>query len=258
MRIRRLLPLLLIPLLAGCPKVPVTGRRSMAFLPDSYVSGLASDSYQDLIRQSKLSQDPAATEMVRRVGSRIAAVSNAPDYKWEYNLIDDPKMVNAFCMPGGKVAVYTGILPVTQDETGLAVVLGHEIAHAVAKHGSERLSQQLLLVAGNITLEQAIKEKPQQTKQLAMLAFGAGATLGFVLPYGRMQESESDRIGLIYMARAGYDPREAIAFWRRMEEKSKGQQPPQFLSTHPSHDTRIRDLEKWMPEAMKEYEKAKR
>lgn len=256
MRFFRLTSALLIPIsFASCATVPVTGRRALSIVPDSQISSLAGDQYQQLLAQSKLSNNTQDVEMIRRVGQRIAAVSNRPDFKWEYNLIDDPKMVNAFCMPGGKVAFYTGILPVTQNDTGVAVVMGHEVAHAIAKHGAERMSQQLIVGLGGITLAEALSKKPQQTQQLAMAAFGLGSTVGFVLPYGRLQESEADRIGLIYMAKAGYDPRESVAFWQRMA-KTGGGAPPEFLSTHPSHDTRINDLQKWMPEALAEYEKS--
>lgn len=239
--------------LTGCPKVPVTGRHSLNLLPESEELTLGIDSYRQVLAQSKLSKDPAAVALVRRVGERIAKISDRPDYAWEYNLIDDPKTVNAFCLPGGKVAVYTGILPVTQTDAGLAVVLGHEIAHAIAKHGAERMSQGLLLQLGQESLAVAMRNRPGETRAAVMQAFGLGATVGAVLPFGRFQESEADRIGLIYMARAGYDPREAVAFWKRME-KAGGGAPPEFLSTHPSHETRVRDLEKWMPEALKAYE----
>lgn len=239
--------------LTGCPKVPVTGRHSLILLPESEELTLGMDSYRQVLTQAKLSKDPAAVALVRRVGERIAKISDRPDYAWEYNLIDEPKTVNAFCLPGGKVAVYTGILPVTRTDAGLAVVLGHEIAHAIAKHGAERLSQGLLLQLGQESLAVALKNRPGETRAAVMQAFGLGATVGAVLPFGRFQESEADRIGLIYMARAGYDPREAVAFWKRMENAGGGA-PPEFLSTHPNHETRVRDLEKWMPEALKAYE----
>jgi predicted Zn-dependent protease len=252
--VRLAAPLLFI--LCACAKVPVTGRRSLALVPDSYVNAMSLDSYHQLIQSSKLSQDPQANAQLKRVGERIAAVTEQKDYKWEFNLIDDPKTENAFCMPGGKVAFYTGILPICENEAGMAVVMGHEVAHAIAKHGSERMSQQLLLMGGEITLQEALRNKPAETRQMADLAFGLGSSLGYVLPYGRMQESEADHIGLIYMAEAGYDPREAIAFWQRMSAQSKGQ-PPEFLSTHPSHETRVQDLQRWLPEAQKAYEKSK-
>jgi predicted Zn-dependent protease len=242
---------------AACSTVPVTGRKALILVPDAQVSALSADSYRQLIGQSKLSSDAQASAMVRRVGQRIAAVSDRKDFRWEYNLIDDPKTVNAFCMPGGKVAFYTGILPIARDETGVAVVMGHEVAHAIALHGAERLSQQLMLNMGGSALDAALAQKPEKTRALAMAAFGMGANVGYILPFGRSQESEADRIGLIYMARAGYDPREAVHFWERMEAGSKGgSAPPEFLSTHPSHSRRIADLRQWMPEAVAEYEKA--
>ncbi len=235
--------------MAACATVPVSGRRSFNIISEDQELALGTNAYREVIGTSKASPDTAAAAMVRRVGERIARVSDRPDYPWEYVLIDDPKNQNAFCLPGGKVAVYTGLLPITKTETGLAVVLGHEIAHAIAKHGAERMTQGLLLQLGGQTLEAAMSKKPAETRQLALQAFGLGATFGAIMPFGRSQESEADRMGLIYMAKAGYDPREASAFWTRMESASGGKSPPQFLSTHPSHETRIRDLQKWMPEA---------
>ncbi len=250
---------LIAPLfLASCATIPVSGRRSFNIVPEEQERTLGVTAYKEVIDKAKVSKDAAATAMVRRVGERIAQVSDRPDYQWEYTLIDDPKTQNAFCLPGGKVAVYTGILPITKTETGLAVVLGHEVAHAIAKHGAERMSQALLLDLGGQTLEMAMQKKPAETRQLVLQAFGLGATLGAVLPFGRSQESEADRIGLIYMSKAGYDPHEPLAFWERMEAASSGQQPPPFLATHPSHETRIQNLKKWMPEAEQIYQNTKK
>jgi predicted Zn-dependent protease len=240
-------------LLSACATVPISGRRSFNIVSEDQEWALGVEAYKEVVTQAKISADPVATAMVRRAGQRIAAVSHRPDYAWEYALIDDAKNQNAFCLPGGKVAVYTGILPITKTETGLAVVLGHEIAHAIAKHGAERMSQQLLINLGGESLDIALRKKPAETRQAALQAFGLGVTVGAILPFGRNQESEADRMGLIYMAKAGYDPREALAFWKRMAAASGVQQPPQFLSTHPPHDTRIRDLEKWLPEAEQIY-----
>jgi predicted Zn-dependent protease len=238
---------------SACATIPISGRRSFNVVPEDQEMALGVDAYKEVVSQAKRSSDPVATAMVQRVGQRIAAVSHRPDYAWDYILIDDPKNQNAFCLPGGKVAVYTGILPLTKTETGLAVVLGHEIAHAIAKHGAERMTQQLLINLGGESLEMALSKKPAETRQAARMAFGLGTTVGAVLPFGRNQESEADRLGLIYMAQAGYDPREALAFWKRMDAASGGQAPPQFLSTHPSHETRVKDLEKWLPEAEQIY-----
>lgn len=245
--------------LAGCSTVPVSGRRSLVLVPEAQELALGDQAYAETLKTAKISTDAAATAMVRRVGARIAAVSDRPDFAWEYTLIDDPKTVNAFCLPGGKVAVYTGLLAVAKTEAGLAVVIGHEVAHAIAKHGAERITQQMLLSVGELSLAVAMREKPAETRAAVLTAYGAGAMVGVALPFGRRQESESDRIGLIYMARAGYDPREAPAFWRRMDAAAEDRGgPPEWLSTHPSHDRRVRDLEKWMPEAVAEYQKSRR
>jgi predicted Zn-dependent protease len=245
---------LILPfLLAACATVPITGRRSFNLIPESQELDLGVQAYKEVKQKSKISTDAAGTALVRRVGERIARVSDRPDYAWEYTLIDDPKTPNAFCLPGGKVAVYTGLLPITQTEAGLAVVIGHEIAHAIAKHGAERMTQQLLVNLGGETLEVALRNKPVETRSAVIQAFGLGATVGAILPFGRSQESEADRMGLIYMAKAGYDPREALAFWKRMAAASGNSATPAFLSTHPDHGTRIRDLEKWMPEAKSLY-----
>lgn len=254
---RRFTPLLpaFLLLFTACARVPVTGRKSLILVPESQELALGAQSYREILQSSKLSGDAEATAMVRRVGDRIAKVSDRPDFEWEHNLIDDPKTVNAFCLPGGKTAVYTGILPITQNETGLAVVMGHEVAHAIAKHGAERMSEQMLIALGGVSLDVALRNKPRETRELFGMAYGAGMGVGVILPFGRFQESEADRIGLLYMARAGYDPREAVAFWQRMEEKSGGKGPPEFLSTHPSHGSRVENLRRWMPEAVQEYEK---
>jgi predicted Zn-dependent protease len=197
--------------------------------------------------------------MVRRVGERLAAAADKPDYKWEFNLIDDPKTVNAWCLPGGKVAVYSGILPVTQDENGLAVVLGHEISHALARHGAERMSQGLLAQLGGAALSVALANRPGETQQLAQQAYGAGAQVGVLLPFSRAQESEADHIGLILMAKAGYDPATAVGFWTRMSQQKGaggGGGLERYLSTHPPDVQRIKDIQRELPEAEKYYRRA--
>ena len=247
-----------------CTTVPMTGRTQLKFLPDSEMLAMSFTQYNDFLSQNKLSTNEAQIRVVREVGMRIQgavekymADSNMAgrikDFRWEFNLVDD-KQVNAFCMPGGKVVVYTGIMPICQDATGLAVVMGHEIAHAIAEHGNERMSQTLLangLLTVGGTLMQS--KNPTMTKQILLQAAGVATNLG-ILSFSRQHESEADRIGIIFSAMAGYDPREAPRFWQRMAAGSNGQAPPIFLSTHHSHETRIKDLEALIPEAMKYYE----
>lgn len=242
--------------------MPVTGRRQLDLVPDSQIMALSYDQYGQFLRENRLSGNAQATNMVKTVGQRIQravetymAQNNLSDqlngYQWEFNLVED-NQVNAWCMPGGKVVVYTGILPLTQNETGLAVVMGHEIAHAIARHGNERMSQGLVQQLGGVALSVALQNQPQTTQNLFLTSYGVGSTLG-ILKYSRTQESEADRLGLIFMAMAGYNPQEAVPFWQRMAAKSGGGNTPQFLSTHPSDDTRIRDIQKHMPEAMRYY-----
>ena len=192
---------------------------------------------------------------MQKVGRRIAAVANLPGAQWEF-VVFDSKEANAFCLPGGKVGVYTGILQVTKNEAGLATVIGHEVAHAVARHGGERISQALLLQTGESLLGKAISTADPKIQTATLLAYGVGATVGVQLPYSRLQESEADHIGLIYMARAGYDPREAIAFWQRFAEYNRAQgsaNVPTFLRTHPLDEKRIEQMKVWLPEALSQY-----
>ena len=249
--------------LFSCASVPVTERRGLHLVPDSELTTMSYQEYNNVLKKSKLSTDMAKVSMVRRVGQRIATASeqllvekghgdDIRNYKWEFNLIEDDKTVNAWCMPGGKVAVYTGLLFISQDENGLAVVMGHEVAHAIAKHGNERMSQSLLAQFGAIGLSVALAGNPGVTSDIFMQAYGAGAQVGFLLPYSRIQESEADHIGLILMAKAGYDPRGAVVLWQRMNAKG-GARPPEFLSTHPAPESRIRNIESLIPEAMQVY-----
>ncbi|MGD8298849.1 MAG: M48 family metallopeptidase [Desulfobacterales bacterium] len=249
----------------GCAKVPITQRKGLRLVPETELLSMSFQQYNDELKKSKLSTDTPNIEMVREVGNRIAKSAEAfltetgqqnkiKNYKWEFNLIEEDKTVNAWVMPGGKAAVYTGILPFTQNETGLAVVLGHEVAHALADHGNERMSEALVANMGGMALSVALSQRPQQTQQLFMKVYGVGANVGFLLPYSRLHESEADRIGLTLMARSGYDPREAIPFWERMS-KQEGQRPPQLLSTHPAPETRIADIKKYLPEALPYFEK---
>lgn len=246
-----------------CQPVPVSGRRQLNLIPQPQMLELSFQSYTDFIKENQVISGTSEAQQVKRVGQKIQQsveqyfkARNMSDllngYKWEYNLIKD-SAVNAFAMPGGKTAVLTGILPITKNENGLAVVMGHEIAHAVARHGNERMSQLLLVQLGGLALSEALSEQPQLTRQLALAAFGAGAQVGILLPYSRLQESEADRLGLIFMAMAGYDPREAVDFWQRMEKLGGGAPVPEFLSTHPSTENRIQDIKRMIPDAMKYY-----
>ncbi len=258
-----LAPVLILFLLASCTTVPITKRHQLDLIPSSTMLPLSYTSYKDFLSKHQVVQNTPEAEMVKRVGTRVAQAveryftqNNLSDrlkgYSWEFNLVND-KEANAWCMPGGKVVVYSGILPLTQDENGLAVVLGHEISHAVAQHGDERMSQGLIAEMGGIALSAALAQKPAQTQQLFMTAYGAGAQVGVLLPYSRKQESEADELGLIFMAMAGYDPRTAVPFWQRMAGSHQGAAPPQLLSTHPADQKRIEDIEKHMPEALKYY-----
>ncbi len=244
----------LLALLAACETTPVTKRSQLILIPESQEIALGLTAYQQVLSESKLSTDPEKTAMLRRVGERIAAVANQPDYKWEFNLIEDDKQVNAFALPGGKVAVYTGILPLTQTEAGLATVLSHEVSHATARHGGERMTTGLLAQLGMVALDVGLAMKGQDPNTIKALnaAYGAGTQVGVLLPFSRKQESEADKIGLIYMAKAGYDPNEALHFWERMSKVDK-KSPPEFLATHPSDETRVKQIKKWLPDAEKEY-----
>ena len=249
-------------LLTDCNKVPVTGRSQLNFIPNSEMQSMSYTNYKQFLTENKLSADAANTAMVKRAGQRIQHAveqymaqnnlsSQLNGFNWEFNLVESNE-VNAWCMPGGKVVVYTGILPVVQNETGLAVVMGHEIAHAIANHGSERMSQQLAIQTGGTVLSTALAQKPALTQQIFLQAYNVGSNVGVLLPYSRLQESEADHLGLIFMAMAGYNPNQAVDFWQRMKAQGGGK-PSELLSTHPSDDRRIADIQKRMPEAMKYY-----
>src|SRR5690349_1957354 len=245
MKSKRIAVLFLGPLFAlGCAKVPITGRSQLNLLPESQMMTMSLQAYQDFLHEhAPVSSGDSRTQMVQRIGRRLADAAtkflkenNASDrvdgFNWEFNVVEDPQ-VNAWCMPGGKVVVYTGILPVTKDEASLAVVMGHEIAHAIARHGNERMSQGIAAQGVNMSLELMLRDEPSTAKDLFLTSFGIGSQLG-LLAYSRQQESEADKLGLVFMAMAGYDPRVAPAFWQRMAQQSQGGAPPEFLSTHPS------------------------
>ncbi|MGD9022608.1 MAG: M48 family metallopeptidase [Deltaproteobacteria bacterium] len=264
---RQLLGVLLVLLVvSSCSTVPVTGRKQLSLVPRSTILPMSFQQYDEFLKSHKISTNKEQTRLVKKVGSRIQKAvetyfvqrnmsDQLKDYAWEFNLVES-KEVNAWCMPGGKVVVYTGILPVAGDENGLAVVMGHEIAHAIAEHGNERMSQGLAVQMGGVALSTALAEKPEKTRELWMTAFGVGSQFGVMLPYSRLHESEADHLGLIFMAMAGYDPNHAVAFWQRMAQGKKGQAPPEFMSTHPASETRIRKIKELIPEVMPYYEEA--
>lgn len=257
---------LIIALIAwACSQNPITGRNQLNLVSERELQGLAKQEYQQFLSQNRVVSAASSrdAEMVRRVGSRIAtAVTNyynrlnlgseLAGYQWEYNLVNNND-ANAWCMPGGKIVVYTGLLPITQNEAALAAVVGHEVAHAVAKHGSERMSQVLVQQLGGVALGVALSNRSQETQALFGNLYGIGSSVAYTLPHSRNQELEADKLGLRYMALAGYNPREAVALWKRMKAASNGSRPPEFVSTHPAEDRRINELNKIMDETIKNY-----
>jgi len=254
--VANLLPLLLSIYPLGCATAAVTGRSQFILVPESTEVALGLKSYREILGKSKLSQDQEVVAMVRKVGRRIALAANKPEYEWEFNVIQDDKMVNAFALPGGKVAVYTGIFPYTKDEGGLAAVMGHEVAHALVRHGGERMTTILLAQIGQVAMNVALRDQSPTTIRALNIGYGAATTVGVVLPFSRNQESEGDRIGLILMAKAGYDPSKTVDFWKRMAAKKGKKSPPEFLSTYPADKRRIAQINLWLPEAMEYYRPA--
>ncbi|MBC7829174.1 MAG: M48 family metallopeptidase [Chitinophagaceae bacterium] len=253
-----------ISVLVACTQNAITGRNQLALLSETELQSMAVQEYRQFLSQAKV-VSPSANkdaEMVRRVGQRLTAAitkyysqqglaNELTGFQWEYNLVD-AKEVNAWCMPGGKIVVYTGLLPVTQNEAALAVVVGHEIAHAVAKHGNERMSQ-AMVAEGIGTIGGAVTSGNSKVNSIFNSIYGPGATIGILLPNSRKQELEADKFGLIFTAMSGYNPQEAIPLWERMQQMSNGQRPPEFLSTHPTEENRIARLRSLMPEALKYY-----
>lgn len=265
--VRRILFLFVIlSMIIACSKNALTGKKQLTLLPEAELQSMATTEYNQFLASNKVvsTSSNRDADMVVRVGKRITSAveryyaekgltDNLKGFKWEYNLVDD-KTVNAWCMPGGKIVVYTGLLPITQNEAALAAVMGHEVSHALLQHGNQRMSQGLLASVGQVALAVAVANKPQETQALFMNAYGVGANVGVLLPFSRKHELEADHYGLIFAAMAGYNPQEAIALWERMEKASEGgQKPPEFLSTHPSEGKRIEQLKKYMPEALERY-----
>jgi predicted Zn-dependent protease len=264
--IRKIVSLFLVATaFVACSTNPVTGRKQFKLVSEQELQSMATQEYQQFLSTNRVVTPSADrdAEMVRRVGQRIAnAVTSyynsknlgnvLEGYKWEFNLVNNTE-ANAWCMPGGKVVVYTGLLPITQNEAALAMVMGHEISHAIFQHGNERMSQGLAEQLGGVALSVAVSNQPAQTQNLFMQAYGIGSQVGVLLPFSRKQELEADHYGMIWGAMAGYNPREAISLWERMEKASNGQAPPEFLSTHPGAENRIAQLQKYLPEALQYY-----
>ncbi len=239
--------------LTGCTTTPVSGRSALILVPFSQEMQLGEQAFQQVLQKEKLSADKELSAVVERVGKRLSAVTNLPNLKWEFRLIES-KQLNAFALPGGKTAIYTGMLPICKNEAGLAAVMGHEIAHVIARHGAQRMSQDMVVQAGMATA--AISMADNSQRGMIMGALGLGAQLGVMLPFSRGMESEADEIGTIYMAKAGYDPAEAELFWRRFANiKTGSKQPPEFLSTHPADSTRISQIRRLMPKAQAIYKR---
>ncbi|HEY9051559.1 MAG TPA: M48 family metallopeptidase [Gammaproteobacteria bacterium] len=248
-----------VSLLVACETVPVTGRSQLLLISPGQEMELGFNEFQKLKKETPISKDKSLTEMVNRIGQRIAAVAKLPGARWEFVLFDQPDVANAFCLPGGKVGIYSGILSITQNEAGLATVMAHEIAHAVARHGAERMSEGMLIELGGQVVNILASEKSAETQSLINTSYGIGSQLGIMLPHSRKQELEADHIGLLYMARAGYPPDEAIAFWQRFSQyngKDGSSRLTEFFSTHPVDSTRIKELSKLLPIAREEYRKA--
>ncbi len=244
--------LALLWIFAACARAPITERSQLILISPAQESQLGASAFQEVVSKEKISRDPELQAVVDRIGWRIARAANLTDAKWEFAVIDDPKVANAFALPGGKVGVYTGIFPVARTEGGLAAVMAHEVAHVLARHGAERLSQGLLAQLGATAIQVGMTRSDPGVVRGVMTAYGLGANVGVLLPYSRLQESEADRIGVLLMAKAGYDPKEAVHLWERMA-KSDPSRPPEFLSTHPSPERRIQDLQALIPNALTYY-----
>lgn len=257
---RKFIYLFSLILFVACTTVPITGRQQLKLISSSELNAMAFQSYAEFMKENKLSTNKKDVAIVSKVGNKIKTAVEAyllsinqsklaEGFEWEFNVVED-KQVNAWAMPGGKIVFYSGIIPICQNEAGIAVVMSHEIAHVIAGHGNERMSQGMLAQLGGVALSYALKEKPEETQNLFMTAYGLGAQVGVLLPFSRTHEKEADRLGLIFMTMAGYNPHAAPEFWRKMSKNSEGKEPPEFLSTHPSNSTRIAELEAAIPEAL--------
>ena len=249
----------------SCSQVAITGRKQLNLVPDTVINQLSFENYNEFISQSKLSTNTEQVQMVRTVGESIQKAverycqknnlsKRLEGYEWEFNLVED-EAINAWAMPGGKVAVYTGLLPVAENEAGLATVMGHEIAHIIARHGAEQMSQDLVIELGGMALSEAITKQPEKVQSIFMNSYRIGSEVGVMLPYSRTHELEADHLGLIFMAMAGYNPQEALGFWQRMSSGRQQSRLMELLSTHPADSRRIKNIENLMPEALSYYNK---
>ena len=253
---KRSLSLLLLVVVTACQTNPRTGRSQLLLYSESEMNKMGAAAYVEMTdpKKVKVSTDPTFTEPLQRVGRAIAAAADQPDYEWEFKLIEDDKTVNAWALPGGKIAFYTGIYPILQDENGMAIVMGHEVMHAILQHSNERVSQQTAVGVGMAVA--AIGTRNSKNRGLILAGLGVGAAVGYLLPYSRKHESEADHQGLLLAAKAGYDPEAAIGVWERMAELSGGKEGPVFLRTHPATQDRIDKMRQWMPEAKAIYEQS--
>ena len=267
MRIRQItIVVSFLLLMAGCKTNPFTGERNLNFVSNSQIFPAAFQQYEEVLAQNQVVRNTPEANMIQNVGRKIAVAAERyldangyqgylDDYQWEFSLLKDDDQVNAWAMPGGKIAFYTGIMPIAQTETGVAAIMAHEVAHAVADHGAQRMSAGQLQQVGGAVVGAAVGGRSESTQQIIAQAYGLGTSVGGMLPFSRSHESEADRIGLTLMAIAGYDPAEAANLWRRMQENSGGQEPFEFLSTHPNPQTRIDNIQEWAPEARAEARK---
>ncbi len=242
--LRKVTLFLVAILFVSCREAPVTERKQLILIPESSEIKHCEDAFRKIIKESKLSNNQSVVEKVKKVGKSIAKASNRPNYKWEFVVIEDDKTANAFCLPGGKIGIYTGILPYTKDEKGLAAVIGHEVGHAIARHGAERMSTALLSQLGQVALNLIVEVDDPMVMEALNQAYGLATGIGLILPFSRKQELEADRIGVSLMDKTGYNPIGALEFWKRMKQGRQGKEPLVYLSTHPVDDKRIVEIEK--------------
>lgn len=254
--ITRLLLLTVVAGISACSRAPFTNRLQLNLVPDPLMNQLGAATYVEMIGGTPVDRQSQNAKTLKKVGRRISRVAKKPSYKWRYALINDHDTVNAWCLPGGKIAFYSGILPVLENEAGMAFVMGHEVGHAMARHGAERISQQATMIGGLTALYLYLDNKsdmPEEARNMLLAALGVGVELGIMLPFSRAHEKEADVMGMMYMANAGYPPGESIDVWTRMSAGRKGVEMPAFLSTHPTHTQRKKNLREWMPAANKKY-----